>query len=179
MPSPLPALLSTPTGAWLHVNDNVQPITRLQEQLLVDAGSTPTTATQAQIAAYPDLDPVMDLRLPEQVPMWVDPANRAVCVDQHGGVAAASYEEAMLGAAKLSGSADATHFAGLTAGSVGVDSGYGYHVVSVNGLRHEAPDAETLDVVGVARVDEVGWDIVALLPEGAELTREAALTATY
>ena len=62
---------------------------------------------------------------------------------------------------------------------MGVDSGHGFHVVAANGLRHRAPDQDTLTIVGAHHVEEVPWEIVGLLPEGEELTREAALTATY
>ena len=79
----------------------------------------------------------------------------------------------------LSGASVATHFAGLADGSIGVDSGHGFHVVASNGLRHRAPDAETLATVGAVHVERVPWEIVSLLPEGEELTRAAALTATY
>ena len=79
----------------------------------------------------------------------------------------------------LSGTSVATHFVGLADGSIGVDSGHGFHVVASNGLRHRAPDAETLATVGAVHVERVPWEIVSLLPEGEELTRAAALTATY
>ena len=179
LPHPLPQIVRTPAGSWLLVNGAVQPITRIQELLLIDAGANPTHITQPQLASYPDLEPAFDLRLPEQIPMWVDPARRAVCVDEVGGAGAVSYEEALRGAVQLSGTAVATHFAGLHSGSVGVDSGFGFHVVSANGLRHAAVEALTLETVGVARIDTVPWGLLALLPEGEALTREAALTATY
>ena len=98
------------------------------------------------------------------------------CVDQGRG--GATVDEVPEGI-ELSGTSVATHFAGLHGGSVGVDSGHGFHVVSANGLRHRAPDAETLATVGAAHVEDVPWEIVALLPEGAELTRDSALQATY
>ena len=62
---------------------------------------------------------------------------------------------------------------------MGVDSGHGYHVVAADGLRHSVPDEATLRTVGAVHVERVPWEILALLPEGSELTREAALTATY
>ena len=82
-------------------------------------------------------------------------------------------------AGRCSFPAVATHFAGLHSGSVGVDSGFGFHVVSANGLRHTAADELILETVGVARMDTVPWGLLTLLPEGEALTREAALTATY
>lgn len=179
MPSPMPSVLNTEAGSWLLFGGGVQPITRLQAQMLADAGSQVSTAPRTQIPNYPDTDPKVDLRLPELAPEWVDPEKRAVCAGAAGGGATMDPKAVFEGTTELSGTSVATHFAGPAGGSVAVDSGYGYHVVAGNGLRHEAPDADTLRIVGAERTDEVRWEIVSLLPEGESLTRDAALTATY
>ena len=177
-------MLSTDEGAWLLIDAHVQPITRTQANLLASAAAQVTEVGPATIANYPDLDPPIDLRLPARVPEWLDPATRAICAGPSGGGAAMAEdtqdtEDAQDTGIELSGSAVATHFAGLAAGAVGIDSGSGYHVVTTSGLRHPAPDEETLEIIGVQRVDEAAWSIVSLLPEGEALTRQSALTATY
>lgn len=183
LPRPVPAVLTTPEGAWLLIDAHVQPITPTQSHLLASASAQVTTVDPSTIANYPDADPPIDLRLPARAPVWLDPAARAICAGPDGGGAALPESDADDGAAdgavELSGGAVATHFAGLAAGAVGIDSGSGYHVVTTSGLRHPVPDGDTLEIIGVQRVDEAAWTIVSLLPEGAPLDRQSALTATY
>lgn len=179
LPAPLPKVLRTEAGAWLLADGGVQPITPLQERVLLDASAAAADVPRASLAQYPDADPPLELRLPTTAPDWIDPLEAAICAGPDGGGGATDAEEALAGAIALSGTSVATHFAGLTAGSVAVDSGHGYHVLAGNGLRHDAPDEATLEVIGAARRDEVAWPLLALLPEGEPLTRSAALTATY
>ena len=172
IPSPLPDVIDADGRAWALANGRIQPITATQREMLLDAGAKATAAARADVAQYPDAEE--ELRLPRERPTWVEPDR--VCVNQDRG--GALMQEVPAGI-ELSGTSVATHFAGLRDGSVGVDSGHGYHVVSASGLRHSAPDAAALDTVGANHVEQVPWEIIALLPEGAELTRDAALTATY
>lgn len=183
LPNPLPSMLKTSEGAWLLIDAHVQPITPAQADILASASAPRSAVESAVIAQYPDVDPPFALRLPKRVPEWIDPATRGVCAGPDGGGAALPKDgvdgAATAGAIRLSGSAVATHFAGLAAGAVGVDSGSGFHVVTTTGMRHLVPDEHTLETIGVERVDNVSWQIISLLPEGAKLTRELALTATY
>ena len=172
LPDPLPQIIDADDQAWALADGRIQPITGTQRTMLLDAGAKAAVASRETLASYPDAEE--ELRLPGQRPRWVEP--HLACVDQNRG--GATVDEVPEGI-ELSGTSVATHFAGLDGGSVGVDSGHGFHVVSANGLRHRAPDAETLAAVGAAHVEEVPWELIALLPEGAELTRDAALTATY
>ena len=172
IPSPLPDVVDADAQSWALANGRIQPITATQREMLLDAGAKATAAARADVAQYPDEEE--ELRLPRERPTWVEPDR--VCVNQDRG--GALMQEVPAGI-ELSGTSVATHFAGLRDGSVGVDSGHGYHVVSASGLRHSAPDAAALDTVGANHVEQVPWEIIALLPEGAELTRDAALTATY
>lgn len=171
-PNPLPELLHTGEQAWILHNGAVQQISETQRTMLLDAGAKEKTIPRESIANFPDS--TLELRLPEHAPTWVDPSHACVTQDRGG----AKLEEVPEGV-ELSGTSVATHFAGLAHGSVGIDSGHGYHVVSANGLRHRAPDKQTLETVGAVHIEEVPWEIIALLPEGAELSRDAALTATY
>ena len=172
LPDPLPQIIDADDTSWALADGRIQPVTDTQRTMLLDAGAKAAVASRESLATYPDAEE--ELRLPGQRPRWVEP--HLACVDQARG--GATVDEVPEGI-ELSGRSVATHFSGLDGGSVGVDSGHGFHVVSANGLRHRAPDAETLANVGAAHVEEVPWEIIALLPEGAELTRDAAMTATY
>lgn len=184
VPDPLPRLLLAEGSgeAWaVTQHGGIQPVSPLQKQVLVDSAAPTSTTSPSEIAAYPDAQIPLDINVPEEAPEWVEPDGKAVCVNETGAVAVVDAGSGALttGAVELSGDSPATHFAGLAAGAVGVDTGSGYHVVSASGQRHVAEDKETLDIVGAARVDSAPWSIISLLPEGPELTREAALTATY
>ena len=172
LPDPLPQIIDADDASWALLDGRIQPITATQRTMLLDAGAKAAVAARESLATYPDAEE--ELRLPGERPRWIEP--HLACVDQGRG--GATVDEVPEGI-ELSGTSVATHFAGLDGGSVGVDSGHGFHVVSANGLRHRAPDAETLATVGAAHVEDVPWEIVALLPEGAELTRDSALQATY
>lgn len=175
LPNPLPEVLDTAEGdSWMLSGGRVQPVTPTQRAMLVDAGATSRPVAREDLAQFPDGG--VELTLPGVAPEFIDPATTSVCVTQE--LVAAATDEVPEGV-RLSGTSVATHFTGLEYGSVGVDSGHGYHVVAGNGLRHRAPDADTLGVIGALHVEQVPWPIIGLLPEGAELTREAALTATY
>lgn len=174
LPNPLPRILDAGDTSWMLTDGRVQPITQLQRGMLLDAGAAASDITRDQVANYPDGD--AELTLPGETPRWVDPARTAVCVNQDR---AGAVMDSLPAGVQLSGASVATHFAGLAHGAVGVDSGHGFHVVSGSGLRHQVPDRATLDTVGALHVEEVPWEIIALLPEGDALTRDAALTATY
>ncbi len=179
LPADLPEVLTTDAGDWVVGPDGgVQPLTGTQRDILADAGAPLRRLPREAISSYSDTAPALDLRIPALAPRWVDPAHGPVCVDEgRGGATAAG--DAHQAAVELSGSAVASHFAGLPRGAVAVDTGHGHHVVTPHGLRHEVPDAATLGVIGATRVESVPWEILSLLPAGDALTRESALTATY
>ncbi|WP_255407230.1 type VII secretion protein EccB [Corynebacterium sp. NML 120412] len=188
LPNPLPRVVRTGTSDWAETSRGVQEITSAQAQMLIDAGAIPSELTPQAVADRPDAEPPVDIRLPARLVRFLDPAGDAAdaadgalatCATEGGGAAHLPASEALEGSVLLSGEGPATRFAGLPSGAVAVDTGHGYHVVDQTGLRYEAPDAGTLETVGVARTEQVPWSIVQLLPAGERLTREAALTATY
>lgn len=180
LPSPLPGVLRADDSMWvLSETGGIQEITQLQGRLLIDAGVSAVDIDRADLAAYADASPEVELKLPRVAPTWIDPKETAVCATDTGGGAVWSLEEAQAGAVELGGESAATHFAGLADGAVGVDTGRGFHVVGVTGLRHAVDDADALATIGAHRVAEVPWALIRLLPEGAELTREAAMRALY
>ncbi|MCQ9337678.1 type VII secretion protein EccB, partial [Corynebacterium phoceense] len=79
------------------------------------------------------------------------------------------------GLVPLVGESVATHFGGLDAGGVAVDTGHGRLVVSATGTRHAVPSQAEWEALGLRAAASAPWDIVRLLPEGSELSRAAAL----
>ncbi|WKD56886.1 ESX-1 secretion system protein eccB1 [Corynebacterium capitovis DSM 44611] len=179
-PADLPEVVDSDGQAWaLNATGGIQPVTPLQAELLVNAGALERRVERAELSTYADADPPLDVRLPALRPVFLDPGSQALCATQDGGASTMSVSGGTAGAIELSGRATATRFIGLQLGAVGVDTGHGYHVVSAQGLRHEVPDRDTLTVVGAVHVEEVPWEIIALLPEGEALSAKAAGTALY
>lgn len=182
-PGSVPTVLRTAGGDWaLGDSGGIAPITPVEARVLLDLGAQQQQLAREQLAQYPDAQPGLGLRVPTVVPRWVDPAAATVCVDHRRGGALWPHDQAdvLAGAIALAGTSAATHFVGLYDGAVGVDSGQGFHVVATNGVRYRVPDgAAGLEVIGVEHVSQAPWQIVALLPEGPALTRDAALAVTY
>ena len=184
LPNPLPQLLIADNAggdkAWvLTPHGGLQAVTELQKNVLIDAGVNPRNVTTSQVAAYPDADVPLAIDVPDTAPEWVDLDGKAVCSTETGTAAVVGTDVLAQGAIELSGASPASHFVGLSDGAVGIDTGAGYHVVSASGQRHFVDTRENLDVVGAQHIEQVPWSLISLLPEGPELTREAALTATY
>lgn len=186
LPHPLPRVLETGAEAWILTgHGGVQQITPLQRDVLVAAGAHTERTDTAAIAAYPDADPPLTLSIPDEKPEWGDPAatsgavETAVCAAENGQAGRRPADALTRGAVELSGAGPATHFIGLSDGAVGVDTGFGYHVVSGAGQRHGVDQQAVLEMIGVAHMEKAPWAIIGLLPAGPDLTREAALTATY
>lgn len=178
LPVPLPEVISSGEESWAREQDGgVYPVTALQRDILLDAGAEHTEMSGAQLAELPDADPRPEVRLPEKPVEWVDPQDETVCVAQER--AGAVLPGGVPAPAELSGNATAALFSGLADGAVAVDSGHGLHVVSTEGVAHPVADAGVLDVLGARHVEHVPWEIVSLLPAGAELNQREALTATY
>ncbi|QPK83569.1 type VII secretion protein EccB [Corynebacterium qintianiae] len=177
IPEPLPEIAVNGTDSWaLSGQGGVQSLSRVQREILLEAGAPRRDIAGSELAALPDADPPLEIHLPDRVPQWVDPESGAFCASENR-VAAIMPEPAPSMA--LSGGAVATQFAGLDDGAVAVDTGHGFHVVSANGVRHPVSDRGALDVIGAEHIEHVPWEIISLLPEGPALTQLDALTATY
>lgn len=185
LPDTLPRVLRTSEREWAETSGGVQPITSVQAEILVEAGAQVSEVPAQSVADKPDMENPIPIHLPEDRMRLLDPAGEptgeaeATCVTEAGGAAMLSATEAMAGHVRLSGARPASYFVGLPAGAVAVDTGNGYHVVDQTGLRHGVPDAATLETIGAAKVEQVPWRLVKLLPRGEALERTAALTATY
>ena len=185
LPAPLPRVLRTGEREWAETSGGVQPITSVQAEILVEAGAQVTEVTAHSVADKTDAENPIPINLPEHRMRLLDPAGErtdeaeATCVTEAGGAAMLPATEAMAGHVRLAGASPASYFVGLSAGAVAVDTGNGYHVVDQSGLRHGVPDEATLETIGAAKVEQVPWRLVKLLPRGEALERTAALTATY
>ncbi|OHF37123.1 type VII secretion protein EccB [Corynebacterium sp. HMSC074A01] len=185
LPDPLPRVLRTGEREWAETSGGVQPITSVQTEILLEAGAQVTEVPAQAVAEKPDAENPAPIRLPEHDLRLLDPAGEpadepeATCITEDGGAATLPASEAMAGHVRLSGAGAASYFVGLPSGAVAVDTGNGYHVVDQTGLRHGVPDEATLEAIGAAKVEQVPWRLVQLLPRGEALERTAALTATY
>ena len=178
LPDPLPEVAVNDADAWAIAADGgVQPLSRLQSEILTQAGASQRSVDSAELAQLPDADPPSDIRLPAEVPAWVDPATETVCATE--AQVGATYTAPVPSSIALSGDAVAVAFSGLDDGSVAVDSGHGYHVVSIIGMRHDVPNRNVLDMIGAEHVEQVTWEIIALLPQGDTLTQDGALVTAY
>ncbi len=185
LPDPLPRVLRTGDREWAETSGGVQPVTSVQAEILQEAGAQVTEVPAQAVAEKPDAENPVSIRLPEHDLRLLDPAGEpadepeATCITEEGGAAQLPASEAMGGHVRLSGAGPASYFVGLPSGAVAVDTGNGYHVVDQTGLRHGVPDEATLEAIGAAKVEQVPWRLVQLLPRGEALERSAALTATY
>lgn len=185
LPDPLPRVLRTGEREWAENSGGVQPITSVQAEILLEAGAQVTEVPAQVVAEKPDAENPAPIRLPEHRMRLLDPAGEpadepeTTCITEDGGAATLPASEAMAGHVRLSGAGPASYFVGLPEGAVAVDTGNGYHVVDQTGLRHGVPDEATLEAIGAAKVEQVPWRLVKLLPRGEALERTAALTATY
>lgn len=179
VPEVLPEILVAGDSAWaLHATGGIEPLASTQHAILVDAGASVRSAARHQLASYPDAADPVAASLPGEVPQLFDPTGEMMCASS-GTISLIDDPSALPAAVELSGDSVATHVRGLAAGAVGVDTGHGYFVVSAVGQRHEVAGPDTFATLGVGRVEKVDGKVVTLLPEGAPLTREAALTVAY
>lgn len=176
LPTPLPKLLLTDEEQWaVSPHGGIHKVTPTQRDILISAGAPTETVTGDQLATYPDAQPPVRIDLPASTPEWLE--GTPVCATEAGTVGTLPREHIEAGAIELPGSGAADYFTGLPAGSVGVDTGHGFHVVSATGIRHASADKATLDTVGAVHIERVPWALLRLLPAGPELTRDTAMSA--
>lgn len=178
LPDPSLEVLVIGAEAWvLTPSGGVSAISELQRDILIESGASRREMDSSEIAGLPDADPAPHIPLPATVPEWIDPTGVTVCATEER--VGATLPDPPPTQIPLSGDAVATAFTGLDRGSVAVDTGHGFHVVSTTGMRHPVAQRETLQTIGAEHVETVPWELVALLPQGAELSQDAALKATY
>lgn len=176
LPGVLPEeILDTGTSTWARLPAGVAPLTAVQAEALADAGVAVRAAPRAELAGHPDAP--YHLPLPALAPMWIDPAEQTVCATGDGQVT--TLRPAEHRPIALSGGGVADQFLGGLPAAVAVDTGHGRHVIDATGLRHPVPHPAGLAALGLTDPAPAPWPVIRLLPEGAELTPEAALRAAY
>ncbi|MEX3564278.1 type VII secretion protein EccB [Corynebacterium phoceense] len=169
LPADLPEVWDSGHGLWAHTDDGVAPLTAAQAEVLVASGARLRDVPADDVAAQPDAE--LSLNLPTR-PLRIAPADdRWLCATGNG----VGFAWPTGGLVPLAGEAVATHFGGLDAGGVAVDTGHGRLVVSATGTRHTVPSQAEWEALGLNAAASAPWDIVRLLPEGSELSRVAAL----
>lgn len=176
-------LLRAGDELWAEVGSDIAEVTSTQAAILAGAGAATRMVTHAELAESRTVShPAIDA-LPATVPSIVDSVQPGtsnedqdwLCADSEGSAVSLA---PVKNAVELSGDSPARYFTGLTGGAVAVDTGSGLHIIEETGRRHELPDVEHVDALGVA-VHEAAWPIVRLLPEASPLTRESAVAASY
>lgn len=174
-PTPLPEVVQAGSRSWVRVGEALQPISAVQHGMLIDAGAPTVHEIRPALGGYPETA-ALPLTLPETLVDWVDPEEMLICADGEGAV---MMLDSLTPGVALSGTAPAVEFHSVLAGAVGVDSGFGYYLLSDTGLIHPVADGKTMSALGVSDAYQVGWPVLRLLPQGSELSRESALTPTY
>ena len=173
-PDPLPELVDASTRSWLRLDGALAEITPLQRALLIDAGSGVFPDPTALLGVHAETD--NPLTLPAQTVSWQSLDGGFACADGEGQI---GFLETLDSGVALSGDSRAKTFSTNGGGAVGVDSGFGYYVVSDYGLIHPVSTGETMVSLGITDVQVVPWSVLRLLPQGSELAKETALAPTY
>lgn len=160
---------------WMNVNDQIAPLTVLQFRILTDLGVEQESVAVSRVSELPDLRD--QVHIPSHEIEFVDPQERAVCVNERGYLTGVQREK-IAEPSPLGGESVATHFAGLGR-SIAVNTGSGKHLISETGLRHQVASTEANDSLGLSRAQDIPWSLLRLLPEGTQLSRENAMRPLY
>lgn len=174
-PHPLPEVVQAGSRSWMRVGEALQPITALQHGMLIDAGAHTVHEIRPVIGGYPETS-ALPMTLPATLLDWVEVEDRLLCADSLGGV---MMVDSLEPGVELSGESVAVEFHAPPTGAVGVDSGHGYYLVADTGLVHAVADGASMSALGVEDVTMVPWQILALLPQGSDLSAGDALRALY
>lgn len=163
------SVLRAGTDSWWARPEGIQPLSAVQADMMADMGMTLSSVSREDIAQRQDAAP-RAVELPEIIPQWVAP--EVMCVDGASGQVSTKGQMAGL---EISGDSVATRFRGLQLGSVVVDSGTGTRVISESGTVFPLPDDAARAALGLPeKTYFVSWDVLRLLPQGSELTAQAA-----
>lgn len=176
VPPGTPPVLQSAGGNWLEQETGLTPVTPLQREILADLGSPVQEVPRTELALRADDPDPAPLHLPEAEPEWLDPGEQVLCVSGEAGTP--GILPADPGGVALPGDSMATTYAGPGLGSLVVDTGAGYRVVSETGTVHVVPGPEQLAVLGLpTEPSPVPWQLLRLLPLGPELSPGQAVQA--
>ncbi|MCQ9370116.1 type VII secretion protein EccB [Corynebacterium sp. 35RC1] len=183
-------LWNTDAGPFWFTDTGATQISTFQADLLRAVGLEQRFVTAAELAATPvGTD---ELPLPTEAPSWAPTTGVCVLAEPEGppaqdlgalptsggskvrvSIADVARRPLDQGAVALHGGQVATHFAAVGQ-AVAVATGNGVHVVSEHGQRHRV-DLNMLSALGIEQVHHIPWPMLALLPEGTELSTAEAL----
>ncbi|QGU06463.1 ESX-1 secretion system protein eccB1 [Corynebacterium occultum] len=159
--------------AWLETPSGLVQLSEVQSRILGDLGTPVEEVPRELVADHPDAPDPPPLNLPERRYTWVDPAAGPLCLSGERGHPGRLAE--LPGAVELPGVSVAQFYAGPVTGTLAVDTGSGYRVVSESGLVHPVPDPEVFGVLGLSPEQvSAPWPILKLLPQGTVLDPVAA-----
>lgn len=166
-------ILQAGDRAWLETEGGLGRLSELQAEILADLGAPVEEVPRELLADQPDDPEPPALALPEHPFTWVDPVVSSICLSGEDGTPGTL--EQLPGAVALPGESVAQFYAGPPQGSVAVDTGSGYRVVSESGLVHQVASTDLLEVLGLSPEPAAApWSILRLLPQGADLDPRVA-----
>ncbi|MDU0478726.1 type VII secretion protein EccB [Staphylococcus chromogenes] len=167
-------LLDAGGDFWWERPEGIAKLSAVQFEIMRDMGASVRPIERADLQRYGMSHAHVDL--PTFQPTWVH--GQRICVTGETGRVSVADAELPAGIA-LSGSSVAHRFSGLEQGSVGVDTGNGYVLVSEFGVVHRVDTPKDAAALGLVEPKKAPWRILRLLPEGSELSRSAAARAGY
>lgn len=157
---------------WLDVGQGLLPVTPLQRDILADLGTAVSDTPRQQLALLADDPDPPRVDLPTRVRDWVDPPDQALCATGESGLPGTLPR--LPAGVGVAGDSVAGSYSGPL-GSVLVDTGSGWRVVGETGTVHQVAGPEVAAVLGLTgEPSRVPWQILRLLPQGAELSTERA-----
>lgn len=173
VPGDVRRVLSAGDRAWAETSTGLLRISGLQARILGDLGVSVEEVPRELLAEHPDAVDPSPVRLPERGYTWVDPVQGPLCLSGAAGLPGRLGQ--WPGVVELPGDSVAGFYAGPSTGSVAVDTGSGWWVVSETGLVHPVADPELFGVLGLSPAAvPAPWSILKLLPRGSALDPVAA-----
>lgn len=167
-------LHAAPGQDWLDVGEGLLPVTPLQRDILADLGTSVADTPRQQLALVADDPDPPRVDLPTRVRDWVDPQDQPLCATGKPGLPGTVPR--LPAGVDVAGDSVAGSYSGPL-GAVLVDTGAGWRVVGETGTVHQVAGPETAAVLGLnGEPSRVPWQILRLLPQGAELSTEHAAT---
>ncbi|WP_165241076.1 type VII secretion protein EccB [Corynebacterium lizhenjunii] len=163
--SELPQVWDTGAGMWARSRDGVFALSDVQAEILLSMGATRREVGPPEVAQLPQVEPTVVL---PQRQVRALGAGWLCATGTRVGVA-----EAQSDVIPLAGQAG--FFGGLSAGGVAVETEHARLVVSATGTAHVVGSAADWEALGIETPARASWDVVRLLPQGPELSRDAAL----
>lgn len=177
VPGEVQRVLAAAERAWAETPSGLLQISELQARILGDLGIPVEEVPRELLAEHPDAADPAPVQLPERGYTWVDPAAGPLCLGGAAGSPGRLGE--WPGAVELPGDSVAGFYAGPVSGSVAVDTGAGWWVVSETGLAHPVAEPELFGVLGLSPAAvPAPWSILKLLPQGSALDPVAARRLT-